>query len=256
MNSETEKGPQGAPGREPEEGGEQKTANEVAASSRPGQKPPAATVKDTVTPQVPPSVVTISRLRVLGIIAIFAAGFIVLTLVMVSVLSGPERGANGPSLANIPSTELTPDNSMELSLFFPLEGRVALEQRIIPKVEGARAMAETVLMEFLDGPDIEERSYVPDAVEVLGVYLGKDKVLYLDFTSSLTLNFQGDAVAEFLLLRALYKTLKANLSGLKGYRLLVDGREVDTIGGHIYILEGLERAVPYRLLKEDALKKG
>jgi len=149
---------------------------------------------------------------------------------------------------------LDPSNSVTLNMFYPLEGKVALEQRVVPKVTGTRDMAAVSVREFLAGPSGDEQSYVPDAVELTGVYLDQDRVLYLDFSSAMTLNFQGDAVAEFLLLRALYKTLNENTYGTNGYRLLVDGREVDTIGGHIYILGGLERAVPYRLLEEDEIE--
>jgi len=151
--------------------------------------------------------------------------------------------------------ELDPLNSTTLNMFYPLEGKVALEQRVVPRVTGTRAMAAVSVGEFLAGPSDGAPSYVPDAVELLGVYLGQDRVLYLDFSSAMTLNFQGDAVAEFLLLRALYKTLKENVYGTSGYRLLVDGKEVDTIGGHIYVLSGLERAVPYRLLEEDEIEE-
>ena len=148
---------------------------------------------------------------------------------------------------------LDPADALTLNLFYPLEGKVALEQRLVPKVTGVRDIAAVAVREFLSGPSGEGPSYVPDAVELVGIYLGQDGVLYLDFSSAMTLNFKGDAVAEFLLLRALYKTLKENASGVSGYRLLVDGREVDTIGGHVYVLSGLERAVPYKLLEEDEI---
>jgi hypothetical protein len=150
--------------------------------------------------------------------------------------------------------ELDPSSALTLKLFFPLEGRVALEQRLVPKVTGNRDISAVAVREFLAGPSDEAPSYVPDAVTLAGVYMGQDGVLYLDFSSAMTLNFQGDAVAEFLLLRSLYRTLNENTFGVKGYRLLVDGSEVDTIGGHLYILDGLERAVPYRLMEEDEIE--
>lgn len=148
---------------------------------------------------------------------------------------------------------LDPADALTLNMFYPLDGKVALEQRLVPRVTGARDIAAVAVSEFLSGPSGEAPSYVPDAVELMGIYLGQDRVLYMDFSSAMTLNFKGDAVAEFLLLRALYKTLKENAYGVRGYRVLVDGREVDTIGGHVFILGGLEQAVPYRLLEEDEI---
>jgi len=161
-------------------------------------------------------------------------------------LHAPDKGAQLPE-------GLDPEDALTLNLFYPLEGKVALEQRLVPRVTGTRDIAAVAVREFLAGPSGEVPSFVPDAVELMGIYLGQDMVLYMDFSSAMTLNFKGDAVAEFLLLRSLYKTLKANAPGVKGYRVLVDAREVDTIGGHVYILSGLERAVPYKLLEEDEI---
>ena len=154
-----------------------------------------------------------------------------------------------------PDIGLNPEDALELNVFYPIEGKVKLEARLVPIVNGTRAKAAASIGQWLLGPEGEVPSYVPDAVELLGVYIGQDNVMYIDFNSAFALNFQGDAVAEFLLLRSLYKTLSANSDGVRGYRLLVDGTEVDTIGGHIYILDGIERAVPYRLLEEDQIEQ-
>jgi len=181
----------------------------------------------------------------LCIFVIVLSGYIVFDALMGSRETGGEAGQ---------VQQLDPSNALTLNLFFPLEGKVALEQRLVPKVTGVRDIAALAVREFLNGPSDEDPSYVPDAVELTGVYLGEDGILYLDFSSALTLNFKGDAVAEFLLLRSLYRTLNENTYGVKGYRLLVDGREVDTIGGHLYVLGGLEKAVPYRLMEEDEVE--
>jgi hypothetical protein len=188
--------------------------------------------------------------------AAFLVASISIFIIVISVYVVVESliGVNDFNLDGQQGLGFDPANALALNIFLPLEGKVGLEQRLVPKVAGTRDMAAAAVGEFLAGPPEGLRSYVPDGVELTGVFHGKDGVLYLDFSSAMTLNFQGDAVAEFLLLRSLYKTLTENTSGVKGYRLLVDGSEVDTIGGHIYVLEGLEKAVPYRLMEEDEIE--
>ena len=186
------------------------------------------------------------------IVAAIAVTVMALSLYLIFTgMGGPQGGL----MPEHPTIGLDPEDALELNVFYPLEGKVKLETRLVRKVTGVREIAAASIVQWLSGPLGDEPSYVPDAVELLGVYIGQDDVLYVDFNSALALNFQGDAVAEFLLLRALYKTLSANSYGVRGYRVLVDGREVDTIGGHIYILGGIERAVPYRLLEEDEIEK-
>ena len=53
---------------------------------------------------------------------------------------------------------------------------------------------------------------------------------------------------EYILLKALHRSLMKNVYQVEGIKLLVDGKEVDTIGGHLSVrgLLGEAVSVPFR----------
>jgi hypothetical protein len=60
-------------------------------------------------------------------------------------------------------------------------------------------------------------------------------MLYIDLSDEVRRNFQGDALSEYLLLNGLYESLVSNISDFQDVKILVEGRELETLGGHIYL---------------------
>ena len=135
-----------------------------------------------------------------------------------------------------------------LDMYFPDKGRFMRERRRVPRVTSVRDIASSVLDEFLAGPRGTLLGPIPKDVHVNGVYYGSDMVLYLDLTDAFRRNFQGSAVDEYLLLKALHRSLMANVYQVSGIRLLIEGQEVDSIGGHLSVRGFLGDAVsaPFR----------
>jgi hypothetical protein len=48
-------------------------------------------------------------------------------------------------------------------------------------------------------------------------------------------NFQGDALSEYLLLKGIYESLVSNVQDFQDVKLLVEGKEIETLGGHFYL---------------------
>ena len=84
---------------------------------------------------------------------------------------------------------------------------------------------------------------IPPGVKVLGLYQGSDGILYVDFSDELRRNFQGDAAAEFLLLRGLYESIISNVKGVDDVKVLIEGKEIESIGGHVLALYPLKATV-------------
>jgi hypothetical protein len=82
-------------------------------------------------------------------------------------------------------------------------------------------------------------------VSILGIYKGSDQILYVDLSDELRRNFQGDALSEFLLLKGLYESLLANLQGIEDVKILVEGKEIETLGGHFYLKYPLKNLASY-----------
>jgi len=121
-------------------------------------------------------------------------------------------------------------------VYYPAKGHLEMEERRVPAQdlsEGTQERARAVMEEFLKGPAGMEPSYIPRNVKVLEVYSGTDRILYVDLSEEFRRNFQGDAVSEFLLLRGIYESILSNVSEIRDVKLLIEGKEVESIGGHI-----------------------
>lgn len=130
-----------------------------------------------------------------------------------------------------------------LKIYYPLDGRLQMEERRAPKIATPMSTVEAVMSEFLEGPAGVTESPVPEGAAFLGAYPGLNGILYLDFSEELRRNFNGSALDEFLLLRGLYESILTNARGISEVRVLIEGREVESIGGHISLLEPLGDAV-------------
>lgn len=145
-------------------------------------------------------------------------------------------GAGAPGAA--PGGEFT-----YLKVYYPLDGRLQMEERRAPKIATSMSIVEAVVEEFLKGPAGVAESPVPAGATFLGAYPGMNGILYMDFSEEFRRNFSGDALDEFLLLRGLYESVLTNARGINEVRVLIEGREAESIGGHISLLEPLGEAV-------------
>ncbi len=135
-----------------------------------------------------------------------------------------------------------------LDLYFPSGSSFEGEQRSVPRATSVRDLATVVIEEFLRGPTGRSAGIIPDNTSLKGVYLGDDSVLYIDLSDEFRRNFQGNSMDEYILLKALHKSLKRNVYQIEAIKLLVDSKEVDTIGGHLSVRGLLGDAVdsPFR----------
>lgn len=195
-------------------------------------------------------------LRVASLIVLFCAALFVLVLLGSAIFSRPgkqEQYAATPDVRSdgAPGSVTTEAGMMELKIYYPVGRRITPETRKVAEATKAKAIAEAVVMEFLKGPSSEQSGLIPRGAALIDVFLGSDGMLYLNFTSSMSLNFQGDALGEFLLLRSLYKSVNENVYGINGIKVLVEGIEVETVGGHITLKGDLADVVSYSLTPEN-----
>ena len=73
----------------------------------------------------------------------------------------------------------------------------------------------------------------PSGTRLRSVYLADDGNLFVDLSGEVTTEHSGGSLDELLTVYALVNALTTNLAEVAGVQILVDGREVDTLAGHI-----------------------
>jgi spore germination protein GerM len=124
----------------------------------------------------------------------------------------------------------------EITLYFgspDADGLVAEHRRIAASgkvLENVRKTAE----ELIGGPKQGGVATLPSSVRVLAVFV-HDRTAYLDFSHEIVDDFSGGTAGEYMLVSSIVQTTCANFPEVEGVRILVEGEEVDTVGGHLYI---------------------
>jgi spore germination protein GerM len=106
------------------------------------------------------------------------------------------------------------------------------EHRIITSRQTPEGKAEALLQELLKGPLTRGTRTLPLQTRVLGVSFDKG-LLTADFSHELKKNHPGGSASETLTVYSIVNTLTMNVPEIKQVRLLVDGKKIDSIVGHI-----------------------
>lgn len=133
-----------------------------------------------------------------------------------------------------------PEDVLTLRMYYPGDRKLTLEMRNIPRRSSQLSLIEATVEEFFKKAVESKDTVIPKNVKVLGIYKGIDGIIYIDFSDDLRRNFQGDALDEFLLLKGLYESIVSNVDDVKDVKITIEGKEVETIGGHFYCLYPLK----------------
>jgi spore germination protein GerM len=137
------------------------------------------------------------------------------------------------------------EDMFSLRIYYPAGNELKIEERKIPRSNAQTAIAAATVEEYLKGPAGSAISYMPGDTKLVGLYRGADRILYVDLSDEFRRNFQGDVFAEFLLLKGLYESLVSNVEDVQDVKILIEGKEVETLGGHLYLLYPLKDTVSY-----------
>jgi spore germination protein GerM len=170
---------------------------------------------------------------------------IVLFLLVVAVGSyffmrnSAESDKQPPSIA-VQSSGIESEDISVLRIYQPHNGRIVMTERKIPKRISNIAIAEAVIEEFFKPAAVNGASDIPQNVKLLGLYKDEGQMLYIDLSDEIRRNFQGDAMSEYLLLKGIYESLVSNVQDFKDCKVLIEGKEIETLGGHFFLKYSLK----------------
>lgn len=148
-----------------------------------------------------------------------------------------------------PQPEERYDDFSTVRVYYPSSGSLVMEERKVARQFSVVLVAEAAVKEFLKGPSGRTnagdagKSEVPAGSRLLGVYPGSDKMLYVNLSDEFRRNFQGDALKEFMLLKGLYESIISNVQGIEDIKIVIEGKEIESLGGHVLILYPLKGVV-------------
>lgn len=114
-------------------------------------------------------------------------------------------------------------------------------RREIPLAEGVVAQGRQILMAQLAPAPDGQQSVIPPGTELRAFYVTDRGDAFVDLSNRISIAHPGGSLTELLTVYAIVNAVTANLPAIQRVQLLVDGKEVDTIAGHVDVRRPLTR---------------
>jgi len=106
------------------------------------------------------------------------------------------------------------------------------QERVFPRLVDPLAFGRKILEMLIQGPRSELGRTLPVESEVRAFFID-DGTAVVDFTDAVREHHPGGCRTELLTVFSVVNSLVLNMEGVDSVRILIDGRETDTLAGHI-----------------------
>jgi hypothetical protein len=129
------------------------------------------------------------------------------------------------------------------TLYFISEDGMSLvgAQRDIPFGEGVVDQARHILDAQLAGAPAPLASPIPPGTRVRALYVTDRGDAFVDLSAEARTAHTGGALDELFTVYAIVDALTVNLPAIARVQILVDGKEVDTLAGHVDLRHPLQK---------------
>ena len=168
-------------------------------------------------------------------LALFAWGMIALLERLTS------RNADVPAAVSTPAVAAeTPHISVTLFYATPEGDALIPLRREVPLAEGLVAQGRQIITAQLQPPPGPYVSAIPSGTMLRAFYVSEKGDAFVDLTG-IAAAHPGGSLTELLTVHAIVNAITANLPAIQRVQILVDGKEADTIAGHVDIRRPLTR---------------
>lgn len=173
----------------------------------------------------------------IGLATVLVAGLIALLLL------GPRWLASAPDEAAPIAAPPADARKIRARLFYVDDqgtGLKGLEQEVF-FAEGAAAQARRIVEAQIAAAPEGQVSAIPPGTKLRTVFFTKAGEIYVDLSGDVQTNHPGGTTNETLTVYALVSALTLNLPAVTSVQILVDGKEVDTLAGHLDLRRPIEQ---------------
>jgi germination protein M len=182
--------------------------------------------------------------------ALAAAGVVVillaawgLTQVLERVMVRPaeqtaEAGTARPEQAQAPVRHIT------ATLFYGSQDgqQLVAIQREVPFGEGSVDQGRQILLAQLTlAPPAPQAAVIPKGTTLRSFHVTESGDAFIDLGPEIVASHPGGSAGELLTVYALVNAVTANLPAVRRVQILVDGKEVDSLAGHVDLRRPLQR---------------
>lgn len=154
--------------------------------------------------------------------------------------TAPRPAQPSAAPAEVPA-EATP--RIRARLYYLAEDGLRL-QAVEREVEHSEVPSEQVrhlVTALLEDPPEPLMQLLPPGTTLRNVFLSAAGTAYVDFSAEVSRAHGGGSLDEIFTVYSVVNTITDNLPAVSGVQILVDGREADTLAGHVDLRRPLQR---------------
>jgi hypothetical protein len=157
------------------------------------------------------------------------------------------RVAAAPTAATAPAASAPPGRKIKARLFYVADDgtRLTSLERDVAYGESADEQAREIVAAQI-APVVEPLvSAIPPGTTLRAVFITKSGEAYVDLSREARVAHPGGTVDELLTVYTIVNALTVNLPAVTAVQLLVDGKEVDTLSGHVDLRHPLAKSLTW-----------
>jgi germination protein M len=132
--------------------------------------------------------------------------------------------------------------------------RLVAVEREVPFGQGTLLQARRIVEAQLAPAPKPQVSAIPDGTKLRAIYLDALGQAFVDLSRDVATGHSGGALDEILTVYSIVNAVTENLPAVHAVQILVDGREVDTLAGHVDLRRPLTRSTAF--VQESATTGG
>ena|SRR5471030_3112451 len=179
------------------------------------------------------------RLLVISAVVVFMAAIVLIVIVR----QRAARNSTAPALAAPVTAPVTPGRKIKALLFYvSMDGtKLTGVEREVAYGDGLAEQAQEIVNAQLAAAATPLVSAIPPGTMLRALYLNAKGEAYVDLSKEVSTANTGGSQDEVLTIYTIVNALTTNLPAVTSVQLLVDGKEVDTLAGHIDLRKPLEK---------------
>lgn len=164
------------------------------------------------------------------------------------------RAPAAPGEADAVAQPPVAERKINVTLFFISEDGLALvgAQREVAFGEPVSEQARRVVEAQLGTPPAPLASAIPDGTTLRSVFVSANGEAFVDLSGDVTVKHTGGALDELFTVYAIVNALTVNLPAVTRVQILIDGKEVDTLAGHVDLRHPLQKSMNWVRTEKDA----
>ena len=137
----------------------------------------------------------------------------------------------------------TAERKITATLFFISEDGMSLQpvQREVAFGDPISEQARRIIEAQIAAAPAPLASAIPEGTKVRALYVSERGDAFVDLTGEITSKHTGGALDELFTVYALVNALTVNLPAISRVQILIDGKEADTLAGHVDLRHPLSK---------------